>query len=364
MMRKIIVTALLTLCIGQMYGQRMRMQSGPIEPKPIELNEVHKMVKDLADSIAVNYIIGEKAPMLKKNLLKELRKGNLDRFKEKNALANHLSDLLVTWSNDKHFRIMAAEPAGERLMMPSSYDHIAQDNYSFKKMENLKGNIAYIKFNRFIPPSYSGSLITSAMLFAANSDAVIIDLRDNIGGSPDTVAMLAGFFLSEPTLLIVNYTRAADTKREAWSTIADVRINSTDPRNFIIPTATLERLKNIPLYILTGDHTFSAAEMFSFSLQGHKRATIVGKNTYGGGHGIRPFEMVQGFTAFIPFTRYYHPVTNESWEVVGVKPDIPCDAADAKRVAQISILKELQKKPKHDSKIPDYLKELEAQSLK
>jgi len=364
MMRKIIITALLTLCIGQIYGQRMRMQSGPVEPQPIELNEVHKMVKDLADSIAVNYIIGEKAPMLKKNLLKELKEGNFDRFKEKNALANHLSNILITWSNDKHFRIMAAEPAGERLMMPSSYDHIAKDNYAFKKMEHLDGNIAYIKFNRFIPPSYSGSLITSAMLFAANSDAVIIDLRNNIGGSPDTVAMLAGFFMKEPTLLTVNYTRATDTKEETWSTQADVRVNSSNPDNFIVPTATLERLKNIPLYILTGDHTFSAAEMFSFSLQGHKRAKIVGKNTYGGGHGIRPFEMAQGFTAFIPFARFYHPVTNESWEVVGVKPDIACEAVDAKRVAQISILKELQKKPKHDSKIPVYLKELEAQSPK
>jgi len=362
-MKKVYLVIVLTLCIGQVFGQRMRMQSGPVEPKPIELNEVHKMVKDLADSIAVNYIIGEKAPMLKKNLLIELKEGNYDRFKEKNALADHLSEQLVIWSNDKHFRVMAAEPAGERLMMPSSYDHIAKDNYAFKKMEHLNGNIAYIKFNRFIPPSYSGSLITSAMLFAANSDAVIIDLSNNIGGSPDTVDMLAGFFMKEPTLLTINYTRATNKKEETWSTETDIRINSSNPDNFIVPTSTLERLKNIPLYILTGDHTFSAAEMFSFSLQGHKRAKIVGKNTYGGGHGIRPFEMAQGFTAFIPFTRFYHPVTNESWEVVGVKPDIPCAASDAKRVAQISILKELQKKPNHDSKIPVYLKELEAQSL-
>jgi C-terminal processing protease CtpA/Prc len=354
----------LVLTISQVFGQRMRMQSGPIEPKPIELNEVHEMVKNLADSIAVNYIIAEKASMLKKNLLKELRKGNFDRFKEKNALANHLSDILVTWSNDKHFRVMAAEPAGERLMMPSSYDHIAKDNYAFKKMEHLNGNIAYIKFNRFIPPAYSGSLVTSAMLFAANSDAVIIDLRDNIGGSPHTVAMLAGFFMKEPTLLTINYTRATDMKEETWSTETDVNVNSSNPDNFIVPTDTLERLKNVPLYILTGDHTFSAAEMFSSSLQGYKRAKTVGKNTYGGGHGIRPFEMAEGFTVFIPITRYYHPVTKESWEVVGVKPDIPCDAADAKRVAQISILKELQKKPKHDSEIPDYLKELEAQPTK
>ncbi|MEH6537370.1 MAG: S41 family peptidase [Psychroserpens sp.] len=363
-MKKVYLIIVLTLCIGQIFGQRIRMKSGPIEPKPIELGEIHKMVKDLADSIAVNYIISEKAPMLKKNLLKELRKGNFDRFKEKNALARHLSNILVTWSNDKHFLVMPAEPAGERFMMPSSYDHIAKENYAFKKMEHLNGNIAYIKFNRFIPPTYSGSLITSAMLFAANSDAVIIDLRDNIGGSPDTVAMLAGFFLNEPTLLTINDARSTDLKREAWSVETDVRINSSNPNNFIVSTTSLERLKNVPLYILTSNSTFSAAEMFSSSLQGHKRAKTVGEDTGGGGHGIRPFEMAQGFTAFIPFTRYYHPVTKESWEVVGVHPDIPCVATDAKRVAQISILKELQKKPNPDSKIPVYLKELEAQSPK
>lgn len=359
-MKKAHLIVVLTLCcIGQVFGQRIRMQSGPIELKPIELNEVHEMVKDLADSIAVNYAIGEKAPMLKEKLLTELEKGKLDSLNEKNALANHLSNLLATWSNDKHFRIMVAEPAGERFMMPSSYDHIAKVNYAFKKMEHLDGNIAYIKFNRFIPPSYSGSLITAAMLFAANSDAVIIDLRDNIGGSPDAVAMMTGFFLEKPTILTINDSRSTDVKREAWSDEADVSIHSSNPDNFIVPTTSLERLKDVPLYILTSYSTFSAAEMFSSSLQGYKRAKTVGETTGGGGHGIRPFEMAQGFTAFIPYTRYYHPVTKESWEVVGVKPNIPCDAADALRVAQISILKELQKMPDSDSKIAEYLKELE-----
>ena len=346
------------LSISQVIGQRRMIQSGASEPIPIELNEVHKMVQNLADSIGVHYIIGEKALMLKKNLLKELKKGNFDRFNEKNALAKHLSDLLVTWSNDKHFGIMVAEPPGERLMMPSSYDHIAKDNYAFKKMENLDGNIAFIKFNRFIPPAYAGSVFSSAMLFASNSDAVIIDLRDNIGGSPDAVSMLTGFFLKEPTLLTINYTRSIDHKQETWSTEADVRINTSNPRNFIIPTASLERLKNIPVYILTSNHTFSAAEMFSSALQGYDRAKTVGETTGGGGHGIRPFEM-EGFTAFIPFTRFYHPVTKESWEVVGIQPDIPCDATDALRIAQITILKELQEKPDYDTKISEYLKELE-----
>ena len=86
-MRKIIITMLLTFCIGQAFGQMRIMNSGPKEPIPIELSEVHEMVKNLADSIQVNYIIAEKASMLKKNLLKELKKGEFDQFKEKNALA-------------------------------------------------------------------------------------------------------------------------------------------------------------------------------------------------------------------------------------------------------------------------------------
>ncbi|HAY89717.1 MAG TPA: hypothetical protein DCY51_09765 [Bacteroidetes bacterium] len=118
-----------------------------------------------------------------------------------------------------------------------------------------------------------------------------------------------------------------------------------------ILTTDLDKLKNSPVYILTSDYTFSAAELFRSALQGHKRATVVGEATGGGGHEIRPFKIAQGFTAFIPFNRHYHPVPKKSWEVVGIQPDIPCTAADALRVAQISILKELQKNPNYDTKL-------------
>ena len=347
----------LILSISQVFGQRTMGQNESAESQSIELSEVHEMVKNLADSIAVNYIDGKKAPILKEKLLTELKEGKLDSFNEKQALAKHLSEILKTWSNDKHFSIALA---GQRQMMPRSYDHFANQNYFFEKLEHLNGNIAYIKFNRFIPPGNAGSLVVSAMLFAANSDAVIIDLRDNMGGAPQTVGILAGFFMKEPTLININDTRATGVKQETWSVETDVIINSTNQE---ILTTDLEKLKNSPVYILTSDYTFSAAELFSSALQGHKRATVVGEATGGGGHGIRPFKIAQGFTAFIPFNRHYHPVTKKSWEVVGIQPDIPCTAADALRVAQISILKELQKKPNHDTKIIDYLKELEAQPI-
>lgn len=342
----------IVLSINPVFGQRRIMNSGPKEPIPIELNHVHEMVKNLADSIEVNYINGEKAAMLKDKLLMELEEGKYDSLTEKNALASHLSSTLQNWSNDKHFAIT---PAQQIQMMPRSYDHFADQNYFFDKLENLNGNIAYVKFNRFIPPQNAGSLAVSAMLFAANSNAVIIDLRDNMGGSPQMASMLAGFFLEKPTIIDVNENRATGKKQETWSTKIDLSINSANQK---ISTTDLEKLKSVPVYILTSDYTFSAAEMFSSALQGHNRATVIGETTGGGGHAIRPFEILEGFTAFIPFTRHYHPVTKQGWEAVGIKPNIPCAADEALKLAQITILQALQKKPNHDKNISEYLQDL------
>lgn len=357
-MKKTYLVIALMLCLGQSFGQIKMRQSEPIKPQPINLNQVHEMVKNLADSISINYIDGQKAQILKEKLLGELKEGLLDHFNKKQELASHLSKKLKTWSNDKHFNIALA---GQRKMMPRSYAHFANQNYFFQKMQLLNGNIAYIKFDRFIPPANAGSLVVSAMLFAANSNAVIIDLRENMGGSPETVGLLAGFFMSEPTLININDIRSSGSRYETWSAKTDVAINSSKNT---IPTTDLEKLKKVPVYILTSDFTFSAAEMFSSSLQGHERAKIVGEKTGGGGHGIRPFKISQGFTAFIPFMRSYHPVTKQGWEVVGIQPDIPCPASDALRIAQISILRELLKEPNHNSEIATYLKELETQEPK
>jgi C-terminal processing protease CtpA/Prc len=352
-MKNIFSVLVLSLLLVHVSGQNIKRHIEPSEPQPIRKSEVREMVENLADSIAMNYVDASKALLLKEKLLSELKSGSLNKFTEKQALASHLSENLVAWSNDKHFNITLA---GQRRMMPRSYDHFASQNYFFEKIEHLPGNIAYVKFDRFIPPSNAGSLVVSAMLFAANSEAVIIDLRENMGGSPQTASMLAGFFMEKPTLININENRATGVKQETWSAETSVTINSTNQE---ISTKDLDKLKNVPVYILTSDYTFSAAEMFSSSLQGHGRAVVVGEATGGGGHGIRPFKIAEGFTAFIPFNRHYHPVTKKGWEVVGVEPDISCDATDALRTAQVSILKELQNKPDQDSNITELLKELE-----
>ena len=53
------------------------------------------------------------------------------------------------------------------------------NNCAFKKAEILPGNIGYVKFNGFMPPSVCGPTAAAAMSFVAYTDAVIFDLRDN-----------------------------------------------------------------------------------------------------------------------------------------------------------------------------------------
>lgn len=108
------------------------------------------------------------------------------------------------------------------------------------------------------------------MSFLANSEAVILDLRQNGGGSSGGT-LLCSYFLKEETHLEDFYNRPDDKTREIWS----------------YPIASAAKFADKDLYILTSRRTFSASEMLTYDLQALKRATVVGENT-GGGTTARP----------------------------------------------------------------------------
>ena len=60
---------------------------------------------------------------------------------------------------------------------------MALNNFGFEKVERLPGNIGYLDLRAFMPPMFVGETAAAAMTFLANTDAVIVDLRQNGGGS-------------------------------------------------------------------------------------------------------------------------------------------------------------------------------------
>jgi len=98
------------------------------------------------------------------------------------------------------------------------------------------------------------------MSFVADSDTVIIDLRDNHGGRPEMVTLMASYLFAVTTHLNDVYQRSDNSTQESW-TIANV---------------AGKRFLDRPVYLLTSRRTFSAAEDFSYALKNLKRATVSG----------------------------------------------------------------------------------------
>ena len=178
----------------------------------------------------------------------------------------------------------------------------------------LPGGIGYLKFNFFSGDPAAQKTASAAMNFLANCNAIIFDLRENGGGSPDMIAYLSSYLFDEPVHLNSFYNRPTDTTTDTW-TQKDVPGQKLGPET--------------PVFVLTSNYTFSGAEEFSYNLKNLKRGTIVGETTGGGAHPVRPVTLGQQMHITMPFARAINPITKTNWEGVGVKPHVETSADDA-----------------------------------
>lgn len=183
----------------------------------------------------------------------------------------------------------------------------AQERCGFQRLEQHPGNIGYVKLNSFPNPDRCGDIVEAVMEKLNSTDAIIFDLRDNRGGFPDTVRLMADWLFARPT--------------PWYNPRAASQIGSMT--HSPVPGS---RLVDKPVFILTSSRTFSAAEHFTYDLKTLKRATIVGETTSGASHGNGP--PPEG--------------TKPVWEGTGVRPDVKVNADDALAVAEKLALNELR----------------------
>ncbi|MEZ5163407.1 MAG: S41 family peptidase [Fimbriimonadaceae bacterium] len=176
--------------------------------------------------------------------------------------------------------------------------------------------------------------MAAAMNFLSNTDAMIIDLRQNGGGDPSGVQVVCSYFFGEkPVHLNSIYFRPTDETHEFWT------LENVDAPRFL----------DKPVYVLVSKRTGSGAEECSYNLQQLKRATIIGEPTWGGANPGGSVRLHDHFSCFIPVGRAINPITKTNWEGSGVIPDIKCDPAKSLEQAQVLILKELIAKEKDEN---------------
>jgi C-terminal processing protease CtpA/Prc len=215
-------------------------------------------------------------------------------------------------THDRHVRVRyAPEVSGPR--MPQELNP-SIDNFGVRRVEWLPGRIGYLKLDRFYDAEQSRQAFDAAMRLLAPADAVVIDLRENGGGS-DANNLLASYFFADRILF--NELRWRKEETEAFW---------TDP-------TVQPQLPTMPLFILTSSRTFSAAEAFAYSLQQRKRAIVIGERTAGGANPNRFFPIGPGLALSVSIGTTVNPVSGSNWEGTGVIPDVAVPAAEALDVA-------------------------------
>jgi C-terminal processing protease CtpA/Prc len=166
------------------------------------------------------------------------------------------------------------------------------------------------------------------MSFLANTDGLIIDLRNNGGGSSFMATLISSYLLdgSPPIHLNDIYWRFYDLTQSFWS----------------LPFVPGKRFgTNKPVYLLTSQVTCSAAEEFAYSLQAIKRVKIFGEKTRGGANPGGNHRINEHFQVFIANGRSINPITKDNWEGTGVLPDIEINSDDAFEKAYKMLLQKL-----------------------
>ena len=262
------------------------------------------------------------------------RQGRYRGITDGEIFAVRLSDDLVALSGDKHIGVDFFAKSMPRRPGPRLHPHpgrLAGGNCGFEKVGHIAPDIGYLKLSAFANPKYCRRVAISAINSLADSDALIIDLRDNHGGAPPMVALIASYLFDKPTHLDdIYYPRTRHTE-QLWT-------------NAHLPG---KRFIGKPVFVLTSGSTFSAAEEFAYDLKSLKRATVIGETTGGGAHLVAPHRIDAHYFIRVPFARFVNPITKANWEGTGVQPDVRTSAADALAVAEKLAAGEISKDKSH-----------------
>ena len=169
-------------------------------------------------------------------------------------------------------------------------------------------NIGYIRLKSFNENSDS-QFLKSVKKFEKNSKikGYVIDLRNNPGGLLTQAINITDFFLDDGEIVSTKGRKISET------------------RKFFARKG--DEIKGKPIVVLINNGSASASEIFAGALKDHKRAIILGENSYGKGSVQSIIPLRNGGGMRLTISKYYLP-SGKSISEVGVTPDILVEEAD------------------------------------
>ncbi len=283
------------------------------------------VVSKVRELVEAHYVFPDVAATVSGVLAEGLAGGRYPS--EAASLAEAVTADLQSVNGDKHLRLLYHdEVLAERAPGDDSEEAAFFARWADQvcggvaAVQRLAGNVGYLDLQPVLfPVAICGEAVTAAMSLVAATDALIIDLRQCLGGEPGMTVFLASYLWNhEPVQLSGHRHRLDSAPQQAW----------TLP---YVPGRRFGKAK--PVYMLTSATTFSGGEHLSYDLQQIGRATVVGERSRGGANAREGFPVHPHLEATISVAESVSPITGGSWEGTGVTPNIETTAGQARDTA-------------------------------
>ena len=293
----------------------------PASPADLSNADRTLAVQQLATILAEHYVLPNVAASLATSLKQAETAGHFDHIQHQAQFVDEVGQWLREQSKDGHLGLELTKDYGEVTHVRHETDEKRINNYAFEQLKILPGNIGYLKMNKFVQANEAFAMASHALHFVSRSDALIIDLRESVGGSPELVRFLVSHFVPAKTVL--------------WRLQDRQSVELTEVKAISLPN--VEALQQMPLYILQHKNLASAGEFFGYTLQQQGRATIIGETSAGLAHYTGAMAVNDWLFVRIPLSRPLFPKTSDNFEQRGVKPDIvvTADAALTRALLEI-----------------------------
>lgn len=188
-----------------------------------------------------------------------------------------------------------------------------------KMMDN---GIGYIRINSFIQDLLPQFKLSVDALVAEGAEHIIFDLRNNPGGSAESLIQVLDYLLPEGEIARTVGREGGEAFSEVWRSEAGAGVP-----------------EEMRYAILLNENSASASELFAGALRDWGKAVLIGQNTYGKGSGTSTYRLADGSALNLTIFEYILP-NGDRVEGVGLPPDIESSLDDEDKIVPLNRLPE------------------------
>ena len=234
------------------------------------------------------------------------------------------TDITLTIARKGEAKPLVLKITREVIKVQSVKSKVVEPGYGYLRVAQFQENTAQSVVDHLGRLTKDGEL-----------KGLVLDLRNDPGGLLHGAVGVAAAFLPPSALVVSTDGRTEDAKREYRAVPADYLRGTRDDFLAALPAGA----RTLPMVVLVNAGSASASEIVAGALQDHRRAVVMGTQTFGKGSVQTILPLNNNSAIKLTTARYYTP-SGRSIQAKGIEPDIVVEESangSSKRVREADL---------------------------